>query len=251
MTSLSRSIVRSLFVALRIVDDCTFEPIIQGLKFYANGMATVPINKPDGFYIFLDSGKVLEELAIYSEQYFKVVLTKETLDQVPAEQGLTIRLIPSPAYVFKPSTALIRLRTDINPSAIEGVISDPEYYHLRVLEQIDDRQLKVSPVYEAVVPGDCFASVEEGQQEVIKVLKVLDNEVVVLNKPTRYTYNAGQKLYKAFVTCTDAEGCGVVYFNRLHRSPVPLQVTITGEKQVKEVAVVLKEGETINLGLVK
>jgi hypothetical protein len=71
-----------------------------------------------------------------------------------------------------------------------------------------------------------------------------------LNEPIHYTYKQGVKLYKAAITQTDSEGDGVMYFSGLHHKEVKVKLYVETTLVNKEVDVSLKEGKSVNLGII-
>lgn len=253
---IARSLRREVIVALRVFDDYTLKPIESGLQFWVDDEPYVPLRKQDGIYVFMQIDQESFELKVSKPCFFDHVIQirKEVVN--PLDELMSIRLRPTPQYPFKRDSTLVRFK--VTPevkdgkAAIKGYITDASYYHGRLTKNLAKShvEMTLASVYGSLQAGDMFYLEGEEGSEFIALRKVMDKELVLLEKPVRYTYKQGLKIYKATITQTDSEGYGVMYVNGLHRDEVNLKLSIETKSGYKEVDVLLKEGKAVNLGII-
>lgn len=254
MGVITRSIVNNVSFALQVFNDLNFDPIVNGLQFYINDSLYKPIRKNDGIYVFVGITGEKVTLKVEKSEYFDFVEEIDLSKMTPISEILSIRLRPSLKYSFNSNYSVVRLKVSgmdkDEGCIIKTHISDENYYHGRLIETISENEIKIASVYGNIRNGDVFHIAEDVNEEYIEVLKVIDNERVVLKNPLHFKYSNGLKLYKSVITQTDIEGNGIVYFSEMHHQEVNIRISIQTVSKFKEVDVLLIEGKAVNLGII-
>lgn len=244
-------------LVIRIVDDYDLEPIDKGILIYLNNYKINSIEKLGGYYVYTNLKEDIYKINISPESklYFDecMIINLKSLNKL--NPLVNIRLKRRKISFLKKDTTVVKIKMfNKNKVPVENVdikafLYGDNYFVGQVVNEkikTSTDEILIDELYEEFFPGDSLYLGNEENGEFLTILNKLDNKKYKLMEPLKNKYDYGKKFYKAFISKTDSEGNGLIYFRNVPKSKNKIKIIINYKGILKEVLFYIEENKLIN-----
>ncbi len=234
-------------LAIKLIDDYTDEMIFRDIKVYIKGQRKAPIINKSGYFVFTEIEGAIEFLVIKSKYFFEEVIN---LNNYKEEQLLVFRLIPNTMYPFPSKATLIRGSVSKGTQLkIKAISKDMAYARLIKPSSRNDDEVNIVKIggktHENML-YNIMSTSNEYDEFCIICEHLKGKGIYKLKSNLLNDYEKGALLLHAKDIRVDERKQFTVYFSQL--MSLECKFVICFENQMKEV--IVKEGNTLNVGLI-
>ncbi len=249
----SRKIIlvsKKVQLAVQLIDDYSDEMISNDIKVFIEGELKPPILNKSGYFVFTRLEGVADTLIIKSKYYFDEII-KINLEDYKDDALIVCRMIPNTIYPFPSKATLIRGKVSKLGIRLRIKAISDEMAFGRVIKpyKIGDEEINIVKTQGRTHTNMLYniKSVTDDYDEFCIIDDCLkDKGVYRLRSKLICDYPRGSLLLFANNVRIDDRNQFTIYFNQLNALECKFIICL----EDKNVEVTVKEGKTLNIGLV-